>query len=121
MTTKVLIKNMDEQLYRMLKARAALLGISVSEAIQQAISLWLNFTEGIGDYNYVVLKTNPEAIKAHNEGKYVLACDGEYIGAFDSEKEAVEKGKGHKKCMIGSKNYNKQGIGDRGWSSIALE
>jgi len=36
MATKVLIKNMDEQLYRMLKARAALLGISVSEAIQQA-------------------------------------------------------------------------------------
>jgi hypothetical protein len=120
MTTKVLIKNMDEQLYRMLKAKAALMGISVSEAIQQAISLWLNVTEGMNDYNYVVLKTDPRALKAYNEGKYVLACDGEFIGAFDSEKEAVERGKGHKKCMLGSKNYE-QGVGEWGWSSIALE
>ena len=108
----------DEQLYEELKAKAAILGISVSEAIQQAISLWLDVTGR--DYNYVVLKTNPEALKAYNEGKYVLACDGEYIGAFDSEKEAVEKGRGHKKCMIGSKKYEKS-VGDWGWSSIALE
>lgn len=120
MTAKVLIKNMDEQLYRMLKAKAALMGISVSEAIQQAISLWLNLTEGIYDYNYIVLKTNPEALKAYKEGKYVLACDGEFIGAFDSEKEAIEMGKVHKKCMLGSKNYEQE-VGEWGWSSIALE
>ncbi|WP_249041794.1 hypothetical protein [Acidianus ambivalens] len=49
--------------------------------------------------------------------KYVLAFNGEYIGSFNSEKEAVERGKGDKKCMLGSKNYE-HGIGDWGWSSI---
>lgn len=46
-----------------LKAKAALMRISVSEAI----SLWLNATEGMNDYNYVVLKTDPRALKAYNE------------------------------------------------------
>ena len=38
---KVLIKDVDEKLYRMLKAKASIEGISVSEAINEAIKLWL--------------------------------------------------------------------------------
>jgi hypothetical protein len=80
MTTKVLLKNMDENLYRMLKAKAAILGISVSDAIGQAVSMWLNVTNSVSDQNYAILKTNPDAEKAFNEGRYVLACDGKYMG-----------------------------------------
>ncbi|AWR98559.1 hypothetical protein [Metallosphaera hakonensis] len=121
MTTKVLIKNMDEQLYKMLKAKAAILGINVSEAIQQAISLWLNVADSVSDQNYAILKTTPEAIKAFNEGNYVLACDGKYVGFFEDEKKALEKAKEYNKCMISNKNYPRQEVGEWGWSSIALE
>jgi len=121
MTTKVLIKNMDENIYRMLKAKAAMLGISVSDAIQQAISLWLNVTDSISDQNYAILKTNQEAVKAFNEGNYVLVCDGRYVGSFDDEKKALEKAKEYEKCMISNKNYPRQDIGEWGWTSIALE
>jgi len=121
MTTKVLIKNMDEQLYRLLKARAALLGISVSEAIQQAISIWLDITDSLSDNNRVALNTHPDAIKAYNDGKYVLACDGKYVGSFDTEEEAIREAKKYGKCVIDYKGYPRSFLGEWGWSSIALE
>jgi hypothetical protein len=121
MTTKVLIKNMDEQLYRLLKTRAAILGISVCEAIQQAISIWLDVTDSLSDRNRVVLNTYPEAIKAYNDGKYILACDGEYIGSFDTEEEAIREAKKYGKCVIDYKGYPRSFVGEWGGSSIALE
>jgi len=45
----------------LLKAKAAILGSSVSEAIQQAISMWLNVTDSISDYNRVILSTHQES------------------------------------------------------------
>jgi len=42
--------------------------------------MWLNVTNSVSDQNYAILKTNPDAEKAFNEGRYVLACDGKYVG-----------------------------------------
>ncbi|QXJ31825.1 ribbon-helix-helix domain-containing protein [Saccharolobus shibatae] len=78
---RIVMENIDENLYKMLKVKAEALGISVSEAIQQAIALWPEVANSVKDLNYVVLKTDPNAIKAYNEGKYVLVCEGKFIGA----------------------------------------
>ncbi|WP_222703220.1 ribbon-helix-helix protein, CopG family [Acidianus manzaensis] len=98
----VLIKNMDEELYKQLKAKAALMGITVSEAIQSAIRLWLNSLESIPNENYIVMKTDKNAIEAYERGKYVLVCDGKFIGSFDSEEEVINTAKSYNKCMIGN-------------------
>lgn len=47
-----------------------------------------------------MLKTSQEAVKAFDERKYVLVCDGRYVGSFDDEKKALEKAKDYEKCMI---------------------
>jgi hypothetical protein len=105
----------------LLKAKAAILGISVSEAIQQAISMWLNVTDSISVYNRVILSTHQAAVKAYNDGKYVHACDGKYIGSFSSEEEAVKEAKKYEKCVIDYKGYPRGHVGEWGWSSIPSE
>ncbi|BCU68795.1 ribbon-helix-helix domain-containing protein [Stygiolobus caldivivus] len=117
---KIVMEDIDEDLYKVLKVKAEALGISVSEAVQQAIALWLEVTNSVKDLNYAVLKTDPNAIKAYNEGKYVLVCEGKVIGAFESEEEAIEKAKGHTKCLLSSNKYPKLVIGEWGWTSVAL-
>ena len=47
MTGRVVgIKGLDPKLYRELKARSALNGITISEAMNQALKLWLRTTAG---------------------------------------------------------------------------
>lgn len=111
---------MDEELYKQLKAKASLLGITVSDAVQIAIKYWLDSLEGIVNENSLIMKTNEKAIENYEKGKYVLVCDGKYVGSFDSEDEAIQIAKNYTKCMIGNKNYPKE-KGEWLWSSIALE
>jgi len=59
------------------------------------------------DINSIVLRTDKEAKKAYEEGKYVLVCDGKFVGAYDTEEEAIKHAKGYERCVIGSKKYPK--------------
>jgi len=59
------------------------------------------------DINSVVMRSDKEAKKAYEEGKYVLVCDGKFIGAYDTEEEAIKHAKGYEHCTIGNKNYPK--------------
>ncbi|BFH74071.1 hypothetical protein SJAV_20150 [Sulfurisphaera javensis] len=118
---EVLIKNMNEELYKELKAKSALLGITVSEAIQIAIRFWLSSLDSLVDENNIVLKTDKRAIESYEEGKYVLVCDGKFIGGFESEEEVIRIAKNYKKCTISSKNYPINPQGEWLWSSIASE
>ena len=45
MGKKVFLRNIDEKLYAALKAKASLLGITVSQAVNEAIRLWLQSPE----------------------------------------------------------------------------
>lgn len=76
----------------------------------------------ISHINSQILKSDERALRAYEAGKFVVACDGQYIGAFDSEKEAYNyvRGKGFKQCTIDHKSYKKQ-VGEWGWGSIALD
>jgi hypothetical protein len=98
---KVLIKNVDENLYRMLKAKATIEGISVSEAINEAIKLWLLNK----DLDRIKVIKNKEFWRAVDEGKYALFCDGNFIGGFNSEEEMLEEAKKYKKCYALHKSW----------------
>ncbi|MGC8577279.1 MAG: hypothetical protein ACP5LN_08620 [Thermoproteota archaeon] len=41
----VIIRGVDDDLYRKLKSRAALMGLKVSEALQEAIRTWLDLEQ----------------------------------------------------------------------------
>ena len=98
---KVLIKDVDENLYRMLKAKASLEGISVSEAVNEAIKLWLLNK----DLDRVMVIKSKEFWNAVNDGKYALFCDGNFIGGFESEEDMIKEAKKYKKCFALSKKW----------------
>ncbi|MGB9806389.1 MAG: hypothetical protein ACPLRT_06515 [Thermoproteota archaeon] len=41
----VIIRGVDDDLYRKLKSRAALMGLKVSEALQEAIRTWIDLEQ----------------------------------------------------------------------------
>jgi len=95
----VAIKNVDEELYRMFKAAAALRGITLGEALNEAIRLWLEMSSLLNKY----LKIEEEAARNREayerlekrllrkyRGKYVAVADGNLIGVYNTREEAVE-------------------------------
>ena len=94
---EVLIKNIDERLYRALKAKASLKGISVGEAINDAIRLWLE-----SESRHINDKRFWDAVY---EGKYALFCDGQFVGAFESEDRMLEEAKKYTKCYAMHKSW----------------
>lgn len=77
-------------------------------------------TEGIPSENRAVLRRDREAIEALDKGKFVLVCDGKFIGAFDTEDQAIEASRGYRICVIDSRSYSPI-RGEWGWGSIASE
>ncbi|BDC17695.1 hypothetical protein [Acidianus sp. HS-5] len=98
---KVTIKGVDERLYKMLKAKASIEGISVSEAINKAIKLWLVNK----DLDRLMVIKSKEFWDAVNDGKYALFCDGNFIGGFDSEEGMIKEARKYKKCYALSKKW----------------
>lgn len=96
---------------------------SAEELLAQMIKIYsttVNIKDTYTLQNNLVLKTDRRAIEEYEKGKYVLVCDGKYVGAFESEKEAMEHSKGFTRCTIAHKSYTKY-TGEWGWGSIALE
>ncbi|AWR94013.1 hypothetical protein [Acidianus brierleyi] len=98
---KVLIKDVDEKLYRMLKAKASIEGISVSEAINEAIKLWLINK----DLDRIMVIKSKDFWDAVNEGKYALFCDSNFIGGFKNEDEMIKEARKYNKCYALSKKW----------------
>ena len=97
----VAIKNVDEKLYRKFKALAALKGLSLGEAFNQALSLWISMSEKAKIVEYLAIEEEAEAnrrvyreleddlLKKH-EGKYVAIAKGKLLGVFENRDEALD-------------------------------
>ncbi|MHA1685301.1 MAG: hypothetical protein ACTSYD_02710 [Candidatus Heimdallarchaeaceae archaeon] len=93
----VLIKDIDKELYTKFKILAAKKGLKISEAFAEAIKKWLEEEKNLSETEKVRQENNatyrrllPELIK-DNEGKWILICEGEFIGIFPTRKAAVEE------------------------------
>ena len=73
---------MKEKL-RKFKAEAIRIGLTLSEAIERAIDLWLN-KEDEREINNHVFKKMKEEILSKYWNKYVVIAKGQFIGAFDT-------------------------------------
>jgi len=90
---KVFLRGIDERLYAEVKARAAILGITVSEAVNRALELWLrtpasHAVEGRGRSRRLV-EAAERLAKGREGGVLVVANDGELHAFFDDLEEAV--------------------------------
>ena len=102
----VLIKNIDERLYERLKAKASLEGISLDEAINEAIKLWIEKKS-----NHILLPDR-QFWDAIYEGKYALYCNGKFIGAINTEKEMLNETRKYGKCYGMHKSWLREEEGE---------
>ncbi len=87
----MVIKKVDERRLREFKAEAVRRGLTLSEAFEEAVELWLScrplFSEE--DANHAAYLREKGRLKGL-EGKYAVFAHGRFVGAFESL-EAVAK------------------------------
>nr|MCL7344800.1 DUF5678 domain-containing protein [Candidatus Aramenus sulfurataquae] len=91
----LVIKKIDEKKLREFKAEAIRRGLTLSEAIEQAIDLWLN---KVNDKDEEERRMNNEAFQKMKDeilskyhDKYVVIAKGQLIGVFDNAQEVAEE------------------------------
>jgi len=106
----VAIKNVDIELYRKIKAIAALEGKTIGEIVNDALRTWLSLKvnkyfeewlklEECYEINYDCLKQNLSYLFEKHNGKYVAICDGKIVSIkseyYDIAKETAQKCERH--------------------------
>jgi len=95
----IAIKNVDEELYRKFKAVAALRGITLGEAINEAIKLWLKAS--LSSSNYFQIETEAERnrevykklegdLLRKHLGKFAVIAGGRLVGVYKTKERALE-------------------------------
>ncbi|MCS7145662.1 MAG: hypothetical protein NZ938_03095, partial [Aigarchaeota archaeon] len=84
----VIIRRMNPELYRRLKARAPLLGYRVTDAVQEAINLWLREAERpveteLDADNREYERMKPSLLPKHR-GRYAGFHSGRFAGVADT-------------------------------------
>ena len=88
MTKKdVLIRNVDDSVYRRAKAVAASKGITLGKAVDEALAIWTKETENSElvsevDANIKFVRSNWERIFKSKKGKVVVVAAGRLQGVF---------------------------------------
>ncbi|BDC17337.1 ribbon-helix-helix protein, CopG family [Acidianus sp. HS-5] len=82
----LVIKRINEEKLREFKAEAIRRGLTLSEAIEQAIDLWLNKArdDDEREINNRVFENMKKEILSKYWNKYVVIAKGQFIGAFDT-------------------------------------
>jgi len=96
----VAVRGLDEELYRRVKAVAALRGIRVRDAFEEALRLWLSIkpevlreledVEREAELNRRAFEGARERLLAEHEGRYAAFAGGRLLWVFDSLEEAAE-------------------------------
>ncbi len=98
----IAVKNVDEELYRRVKAVAALEGRTLGSVVNEALRMWLSTrcVELLDEWarleeayrrNVEALKEKAEEILGEHEEGFVLACNGVVQGVFGSFEEAARR------------------------------
>jgi len=96
----VAVRGLDEELYRRVKAVAALRGIRVRDAFEEALRLWLGIKpEVLRELEDIEREAEPnrrafeearERLLAEHEGRYAAFAGGRLLGVFDNLEEAAK-------------------------------
>lgn len=87
----LVIKKVNEEKLREFKAEAVRRGLTLSQALEQAIDLWLNkVRDEEREINNMVFQKMKGEIFTKYKDKYVVIARGEFIGAYDTLEEVQE-------------------------------
>lgn len=81
-------RNIDEKLYKMFKAEVIKRGLKISEALEEAMKLWLlkhtSNTDPEAEENYRKYMEIEDGLMEKFRGKYIVIAKGRFIGVYDS-------------------------------------
>ncbi len=93
----LVIKNADERLVREFKAEAIRRGLTLSQAFEEAVRVWLDLKDKLliteQDVNNLAYESLKEELRKQ-EGKYAVIARGKLVGLFDSLEEVASALKG---------------------------
>ena len=119
-----LIRALDPEIYKRFKAAAVLRGITLSQAFNEAMKLWLDkygetVVKSVEDINDEFLTRAKSEIDKRYKGKYVIIAEGRIAAVVDTLRDAYKiLGKyGLDKCTI-YKAGEAPEEGEWLWSSI---
>ena len=125
----LVIKKLDPEKLRQFKAEAVRRGLLLHQALEEAITLWLNYDETCletdADANNRLYEAMKEELSKRYRGKFIIIAEGKLIGAYESLNEASEKLhslKPHVKHAILIKvGYDEEYSGEYEWWGGSIE
>ena len=91
----LVIKKLDPEKLRQFKAEAVRRGLLLHQALEEAITLWLNYNEADletdADANNRVYEAMKEELSQKYTGKFIIIAEGKLIGVYENLNEASEK------------------------------
>ena len=122
----LVVRKVDERKLREFRAEAVRRGLTLSQAVEEAIELWLrtgSVKEDVDINNLAYLRLKRQLSKHH--GKYVVIAGGRLVGVFNSIEEVAnalkrEKPKtGH--AIVFRVGYDKRVRGAPEWWGGSIE
>jgi len=95
----IAVRGVDRELYKRVKAIAALRGIRICDAFNEALSMWLSIKPLIltelreideeAKLNIRLFKDMKDSLLTEHEGKYVAFAKGKLLGVFKTLEESA--------------------------------
>jgi plasmid stability protein len=91
----LVVKNLDKKTLRELKVQAARRGLTLSQVLEEALSVWLNRFQDAAtgtemDRNNDFYESKRLELESEYKGKYLLVANGGLLGAYGSLDEAAQ-------------------------------
>lgn len=129
----VAVKNVDEKLFRRVKALASLEGKTMGEEVNEALATWLSQRTADPELlsrwedlekeavvnNGVFEKLRPELLATH-PGEFAVVTSGKLAGVFKREEDAcreASKGEG-RQAVVAHLVARKERVVELGWSDL---
>lgn len=91
----LVIKKLDPEKLRQFKAEAVRRGLLLHQALEEAITLWLNYNEADleteADTNNRVYEAMKEVLSKKYKGKFIIIAEGKLVGVYENLNEASEE------------------------------
>jgi hypothetical protein len=125
----VIVRGLDEKLHRKFKAEAALRGISLSKALEEAMRTWLRSESMVAldenEANNLAYESMKDQLNNQCRGKYAVFCGGKFLGATDTLEEAGALARSSStsagKALVAKIGEKRPAGGEWLWSSLELQ
>jgi len=126
---RLVLKRLSEEKIRLLKAEAARRGMSLSEAVEEAIELWARSPGGtVGDEaaDDAAWEALRERLRREALGKYVVIAEGRLVGVYGSLEEAAEalrklRRRGVRRALLIRPGVDDERAGEAEWLGGSME